>query len=85
MMVALLVSVFTDVFDGTAIDAPVSTVLLAAVIFVVSAMVLTWLVLITICLIDTRNFLAEIYSIQADKADSIPSSRLPDSRYDKRI
>ena len=67
-------------------DTPVSYILAVATGLVVLDLVLSWLLLITICAIDSRNFLAEIYASEDDKAEtSARSQRHQVDRYDRRV
>jgi len=65
---------------------PLTTLVGGIVLVIVSAMVLSWLVLLTICAIDSRNFLADIHKFQLDRlAQSTKPNRPHSDRYDRPI
>ena len=63
LIVAALVDVFTDTFDKL-VDFPIQTVAIFIAVVVLTALILSWLLVITICSIDSRNFLAEIHAMK---------------------
>jgi len=59
-------AVFTDRTE----DIPLMTVIGSVAALVVSALVMSWLLLLTICAIDSRNLLADILQHQIEVAQS---------------
>ncbi|MFT6878991.1 MAG: putative membrane protein YeaQ/YmgE (transglycosylase-associated protein family) [Granulosicoccus sp.] len=77
-----LAAVLTDSLEGM----PLPTVIGAVGAVVISAMVLSWLILITICTIDSRNFLADMRQQQLDaQGQNTAPERHRGDRFDRPI
>lgn len=84
-LLAILGSLATWFLDDTG-SSPLLTVIGISAGVAVTALVLSWLLLITICAIDSRNFLADMRQFQIDRLEQSMKPEQPQGDiYERRI